>query len=213
MGAGGVPVSAGISSYNWGGPCGQYYVLDQPPGAVPKPPNNPEEDSHSWAKVLGGVEGDKNMLQLTVTSKNTESVVLTGLRVRTVARSAPLAWTAYSMGEGCGSGMTPRSFDVDLDAAQPATKPVGGIQGDVKIPAVDFPYKVSANDPQVLNLDVHTEAHDVSWYLELDWSSGARKGTVRVDDGGQPFRTSSLKGRPLYLYNLQTNVWEQKSGD
>ncbi|MEV0096443.1 helix-turn-helix transcriptional regulator [Streptomyces sp. NPDC050738] len=208
----GVPVSVGVSSYNWDGPCDQYYVLDQPPTAVPPPPSDPQ-DNRSWARALGGVDGGGIMLQVTATGKSKESVVLTGLRVRTVARSAPLAWTAYSMGDGCGSGVTPRSFDVDLDSAQALTRPVGGVQGDVKIPAVDFPYKVASDDPQVLNLNVHSDARDVSWYLELSWSTGGRSGKVRVDDGGKPFRTSAVKGRPLYLYNRESNVWEQKAAD
>ncbi|MBO0516261.1 helix-turn-helix domain-containing protein [Streptomyces beijiangensis] len=206
----GVPVSVGISSYNWGDPCGQHYVLDQPPANVPPPPSDPDE-SHSWGNALGGVSGGGIRLQLTATSKSTESVVLSGLRVRTVSRGVPLGWTAYSMGEGCGSGVTPRSFDVDLDAAQPLAEPVGGTQGDVKIPAVDFPYKVSANDPQVLNLNVHTDAHDVRWYLEVKWSNGAQSGIVRVDDQGQPFRLSGIKGKPVYLYDRTSNVWEKKT--
>jgi plasmid maintenance system antidote protein VapI len=205
----GVPVSVGISSYNWDGPCNQYYVLDQPPANVPPPPTDPDKN-HSWSQALNGVDGGKIMLQLTATSKSSQSVVLTGLHVRTVSRGVALGWTAYSTGEGCGSGVTPRSFDVDLDGAQPFAKPVGGTQGDVKIPATGFPYKISANDPQVLNLNVHTDVHDVRWYVELDWSDGARTGTVRIDDQGQPFRTSAIKGKPYYLYNRSANVWEKK---
>ena len=86
-------------------------------------------------------------------------------------------------------------------------KPVAGQDGDTVVPAKDFPYKVASNDPQVLNLDLHTEGHDVSWYLELDWSSGDRRGTVRVDDGGKPFRTSAIKGRTEYGYWPDKSAW------
>ena len=48
---------------------------------------------------------------------------------------------------------------------------------------------------------------NVSWYLELDWSSGDRKGTMRIDDHGQPFQTSGAKGRPIFDYDIDSNSW------
>ena len=52
-----------------------------------------------------------------------------------------------------------------------------------------------------------TDLANVSWYLELDWSDGARSGTYRIDNHGHPFQTSSLKGRPMYDYVNDQNVW------
>lgn len=114
------------------------------------------------------------------------------------------------MSYGCGGGITPQTFDIDLDAGHPPVKPVAGQDGDTVVPAKDFPYKVASDDPQVLNLDVHTEGHDVSWYLELDWSSGDRRGTVRVDDGGKPFRTSAMNGRTEYAYWPDKSAWVEQ---
>ncbi|MEV5974209.1 helix-turn-helix transcriptional regulator [Streptomyces sp. NPDC051921] len=199
------PLNAGVSSYNWAAPCGQYYVLDQPPGNVPPPPT--PQDARGWARALGGIDGGHMQLQLTVTGRTQAPVVLTALHVRVVERDKPLDREAYSMGDGCGSGVTPQTFDVDLDAPRPYVKPVAGQDGDRVVPAKNFPYKVATGDPQVLNLDVHTEEHVASWYLELDWSSGAERGTVRVDDGGQPFRTSAIEGRPTYGYWPDKGEW------
>ncbi|MFG2723055.1 helix-turn-helix domain-containing protein [Streptomyces sp. NPDC048416] len=205
--AGSAPVGVGISSYDWDTPCGKFYLLDQKPGAVPPPPNN-VQDRRSWARALNGVDGGNLKLELTATGKSQQSVVITGITVRVVGRQAPLGWTAYSMGSGCGGGVVPQSFDIDLDAAQPVSKPVAGHQGDDKVPARDFPFKVSTSDPEVFDLNVHTEAHDVSWYLEVSWSDGDRSDKIRVDDNGKPFRTSATKGRPAYEYRLDTNVWD-----
>ncbi|MER7519296.1 helix-turn-helix transcriptional regulator [Streptomyces sp. NPDC126499] len=199
------PLSAGVSSYNWAAPCGQYYVLDQEPRHVPPPP--PPQDTRGWARALGGIDGGHMQLQLTVTGRTQEPVVLTALHVRVVERGTPLDRAAYSMGDGCGSGVTPQTFDVDLDAPRPYVKPVAGQDGDRVVPAKDFPYKVATGDPQVLNLDVHTEEYAASWYLELHWSSGADKGVVRVDDGGEPFRTSAIEGRPTYGYWPDKGEW------
>ncbi|MFG2330729.1 helix-turn-helix domain-containing protein [Streptomyces sp. NPDC048604] len=210
-GSGGAPAAAaaplgvGISSYNWAAPCGQYYVLDQQPGHVPPPP--PPQDTRGWARALGGIDGGHLQLQLTVTGRTQAPVVLTRLHVRVVEKSEPLERSAYSMGDGCGSGITPQTFDVDLDAPRPYLKPIAGQDGDRVVPAKDFPYKVATGDPQVLNLDVHTEQHAASWYLELDWSSGGEKGRIRVDDGGQPFRTSAIEGRPTYGWWPDKGEW------
>lgn len=199
------PLSVGISSYNWAEPCGQYYVLDQQPGQVPPPP--PPQDARGWGRALGGVDGGHMQLQLTVTGRTQAPVVLTALHVRVAERGKPLDGTVYSMGDGCGSGVTPQTFDVDLDAPRPYLKPVAGQDGDRVVPAKNFPYKVATGDPQVLNLDVHTEQHVSSWYLELAWSSGERHGTIRVDDGGQLFRTSAIEGRPVFGYWPDKGSW------
>ncbi|WP_406252794.1 helix-turn-helix domain-containing protein [Streptomyces atratus] len=204
--SGGVPLSATISSYNWEEPCGKYYVLDQKPNDVPPPP--PPQDTRGWARALGGVDGGNLLLEVTVQGKSGQAVVLKGLHVRTLSRKAPLAWSAYSMGEGCGSGITPQSFDIDLDDGRPTLTPVAGQQGDVRVPPKDFPFRVSSTDVEVFDLNAHVEGHDVSWYLELEWSSGGREGTLRIDDGGKPFRTSSIKARPTYTYRYDTAQWE-----
>lgn len=203
--AAGAPISVGISSYNWDAPCGQYYVLDRKPDRVPPPPA--PQDTRGWARALGAVDGGHMLLQLTATGRTDESVVLNALHVRVVERGAPLNRAAYAMGDGCGGIVTPQSFDIDLDAPRPFVKPVAGHDGDSVVPAKDFPYKVSTSDPQVLNLDVHTDAHVIGWYLELDWSSGDRHGTVRVDDGGKPFRTSAIEGKTVYGYRPDKGDW------
>ncbi|MCX4847240.1 helix-turn-helix transcriptional regulator [Streptomyces sp. NBC_00893] len=209
--SGGVPLSATISSYNWEEPCGQHYVLDQKPEDVPPPPS--PQGTRGWAKALGGVDGGSMQLEVTVQGKSALPVVLNGLHVRTLSRKAPLAWSAYSMGEGCGSGVTPQSFDVDLDDSRPNLTPVAGQQGDTRVPPKDFPFKVSSTDVEVFDLKVHVEGHDVSWYLDLEWSSGGRTGMLRIDDGGKPFRTSSIQARPKYMYRYDTAQWVPKEWD
>ncbi|MFH9423268.1 helix-turn-helix domain-containing protein [Streptomyces sp. NPDC017529] len=203
---GGTPLTVDVRTNNWDDPCDRWYMLGKPPTEVPPPPSG--VSARGWANALGGVPGGHLRVSLAVQGTGDEAVVLHSLNVRTTARTAAVAGSAYSMGDGCGGGLTPASFDVGLDAAQPLTRPIAGEQGDRKIPATDFPFKVSASDPQALYVDAHTEANDVSWYLELEWSSGGRRGTLRLDDHGRPFRTSAMKGRPAYGYRYDKNVWE-----
>ncbi|MFI5727565.1 helix-turn-helix domain-containing protein [Streptomyces cyaneofuscatus] len=202
----GAPPAVTISSYNWEEPCGQFYLLDRGPEGVAPPPA--PQDRRGWARSYGGVEGGNMRLQLTAQGTSREAVVLKGLYVRVLSRKAPLPWSAYLMGNGCGSGIAPQTFASDLDAGHPVITPVPGSQGDRVIPAVPFPYKVSSEDVEVFNLDMKTTGYDVTWYLELKWSSGGREGMLRIDDHGKPFRTSGMRGRPMYTYGNDEVKWE-----
>ncbi|MCC3779574.1 hypothetical protein, partial [Streptomyces sp. UNOB3_S3] len=201
----GIPLTVATRPYVWEDRCDQWYLTDRQPLFMPTPPE--EADSLGWAANLRAVSGGHAKVEFSVQGKGPEAVVLHAARVRVVNRTAPLSWTAYTMGSGCGGGLTPAFHDIDLDAEQPVVRPVSGVQGDVKVPATDFPYRVSSTDPQVLEVVARTEGHDVSWYLELEWSSGDRHGTLRLDDHGRPFRTSAIKDRPQYLYELGRDVW------
>lgn len=188
-----------VNPYKWEDPCSQHYLVDQKPEQVPPPPS--ESDARGWVNALGGVAAGQQMLALTVQGTGKATVVLEELHVRVVEKSAPLAWNDFSMGVGCGGGVETTSFGVDLDAGRPATSPKAGQR--------DFPYKVSESDPEVFYIFADARTHNVSWYLELDWSSGDRHGTVRVDDNGKPFRTSGNVGRPAYDYPLGDSEWSR----
>ncbi|MEU9882859.1 helix-turn-helix domain-containing protein [Streptomyces phaeochromogenes] len=186
-----------VNPYKWESPCSQHYLVDRKPEQVPPPPS--ESDARGWVSALGGVAGGQQMLALTVQGTGKATVVLEELHVRVVEKSAPLAWNDFEMGVGCGGGVETTSFGVNLDAGRPATSPKAGQR--------DFPYKVSESDPEVFYIFADARAHNVSWYLELDWSSGTKEGTVRVDNKGQPFRTSGNVGRPAYNYPLGDSEW------
>lgn len=197
--SGGVPLSLTVDSQVWQGGCGENYVIDKTPAQVPPPPT--PQDAAAWAATQGAVQGRQSMVQISVQGKSSTAVVLNALRVRVVSRGTPVPGRAYSMDQGCGGGLTPSSFTVNLDVDRPIAHPVPGTNdGGKPPPAVPFPFRVSAQDPQVLLVTATTEAYDAGWYLELDWSSQGRTGTVRIDDHGRPFRTSAIKGMPRYWY-------------
>lgn len=188
-----------VNPYKWEDPCGPHVLIDRDPERVPPPPTEP--DARGWMTALGGVTGGQQMLALTVQGTGKATVVLEDLHVRVVEKSAPLAWNDFTMGVGCGGGVETAAFDVDLDAGRPAVSPRTGQR--------DFPYKVSESDPEVFYIFADARAHYVSWYLELEWSSGDRQGTIRVDDNGNPFRTSGNVGRPTYDYPLGASEWSR----
>ncbi|GAB7105365.1 helix-turn-helix transcriptional regulator [Streptomyces phaeofaciens JCM 4814] len=200
-----VPLTWTADSQVWALGCGHDYVVDRPPVRVPPPPSS--QDAGTWATAQGAVHGRETNVEISVQGRSSTAVVLTALRVRVVGRAAPLAGTAYAMDQGCGGSITPRSFAVDLDKDRPVAHAVPGSDAGTPIPAVRLPYRVSVEDPEVLLVTARTKTCACDWYLELDWSSQGRTGTVRIDDHGRPFRTSGIEGLPRYVYDTGGRRW------
>ncbi|MES4907503.1 MULTISPECIES: helix-turn-helix domain-containing protein [unclassified Streptomyces] len=203
----GTPLTVSTRSHVWENRCDHRYLIDRPPSQVAPPPV--EQDAATWASAHGAVHGGTTNVEMTVKGRSESAVVLQALHVRVVGRRTPLAWSSFAMDNGCGGSLTPRAFSVDLDAARPLAVPTDGNDAGEPIPAVRFPYRVSDTDPEVLLVNARTSGCDCSWYLELDWTSGDREGTIRIDDQGAPFRTSGVKGRPEYGYQFEQQGWRR----
>ncbi|MFE9480089.1 helix-turn-helix domain-containing protein [Streptomyces spororaveus] len=196
----GAPVKVTAQPHTWQSPCDQQYLIGKPPAQVSPPPV--ERDAPAWVAAAGAVPAGEQYVTLTLQGAGKDTVVLDGLTVRTVGKRTPPAWNVYAMGYpgvGCGAGVPTRSFTVALDAARPAVVPEADQPG--------FPYKVSESEPEVFHIKADASAYDVTWYLELSWSSGSRHGTLRIDHNGKPFRTSGHNGRPGYEFPLGGDGW------
>ncbi|WUH92105.1 helix-turn-helix domain-containing protein [Streptomyces sp. NBC_00433] len=180
------PLTVSVRPYTYDDPC-THFLVDKAPahvGVAPEP-----QDAAQWAATYGAVASRDQRVALTVQGTGADTVVLEALHADVVTKGAPLAWNDYSM-SGCGGNVDTKSFDVDLDSGSPAVTVKNGQRA--------FPYKVSESDPEVFYVTAHTAAHDVRWNLTLEWSSGSRHGTIRIDDDGSSFRTSASVGRPRY---------------
>lgn len=189
----------------WKYGCGHTYLVGGPPAAVPPPPA--EADAESWATALGAVHAGETGVRITLQGTDERAVVLEALRIRVVERREPAEGRVHRMSSGCGGALTPRVFDVDLDVARPVARSVPGNDTGEPIPAVSFPYRVSASDPEVFLVTGRAARCDCDWVAELRWNSGGRSGTVRIDDDGRPFRTSGAPGRPVHDYDFVTRRW------
>ncbi|MEH0471625.1 helix-turn-helix domain-containing protein [Streptomyces sp. B21-097] len=199
-----VPLTVSTRTYAWEDPqCEGKYLIDRPPGEVSPPVMG--QDVPGWVKSQRAVAADGQRVALTVQGVGDETVVIESLHVRVVDSGTPPAWNAYLGSSGCGGGVETRSFATDLDAVHPVIVPRAGQRG--------VPYKVSRSDPEVLYITAEARAHDVKWYVELQWSSGGRQGTVRIDDHGKPFRTSGSRGRPVHEYLLGGTEWIRVADD
>lgn len=200
--AAGPPLTVSTTPYYWDVPCDHAFLVDRSPKNVPKPP--PQQDAVGWATPLNAVSANRQTVVLTVQGTGPETVVLEDLHVRVKSSGTPLDWNQYVMGNGCGGQVHTTAFDVSLDLGTPTATPIGGQR--------DFPYSVSESDPEVFQVVAHTSGHDVSWELELEWSSGGRHGTTLIDDNGKPFRTSASPEDSYYAYPLGSNAWELVEG-
>ncbi|WP_406729636.1 helix-turn-helix transcriptional regulator [Streptomyces sp. GD-15H] len=205
----GTPLAWTVDSQAWAFGCGHDYVIAKPPAEVPPPPA--PQDAGTWAATQRAVHGGETIVKLSVQGTSDTAVVLTALRVRVTGRTDPAPGNAYAMDQGCGGALTPRYFDVNLDKDRPLARAVAGNDAGTPIPAVRMPYRVSAKEPEVLQVTARTGTCDCRWYLELDWSSAGRSGTVRIDDHGRPFRTSGIKGLPRYEYDTSTRRWAPRT--
>ncbi|WP_059008668.1 hypothetical protein [Streptomyces specialis] len=73
-----------------------------------------------------------------------------------------------------------------------------------------LPFAVTADEPLALRVEAATARCDCAWYIELDWSAGDERGTVRVDDDGDPFRTSGggAGAATPYFFAMDTESWQ-----
>ncbi|MFJ2027119.1 helix-turn-helix domain-containing protein [Streptomyces sp. NPDC087897] len=210
-GAAGRP-AAGSAPFTWTGDdhvwkngCDHAYRVDRVPTAVPPPPT--EADAAPWAAALGAVHAGETGVRITVQGRDDRAVVLESLRIRVVERRPVAPGRIYRMSSGCGGSLTPRMFDVDLDAPRPVARAVAGNDSGEAIGAVAFPYRVSVTEPEVFLITGRTAGCDCDWFAELGWSGGGRSGTVRIDDEGRPFRTGGTRGRALLDYDTATRRW------
>ncbi|MFE4974136.1 helix-turn-helix domain-containing protein [Kitasatospora sp. NPDC056651] len=193
------PFHVTVLNNNWDSPCNQWFLSARAPSQVPPPPSSGRVDS--WAASQRMVPAGHLRIELTAQGASADTVVLNAMYVQVVSTRPAPKWNAYTPGTGCGGGLTPASFAVDLDSPAPRAVPVPGKEGERKTATTNFPYKITNSDPQVIDVDAATLSQDVSWFLELVWSDGTQKGTLRVDAGDhQPFRTVGRHGAPNYSY-------------
>ncbi|MFJ1564973.1 helix-turn-helix domain-containing protein [Streptomyces erythrochromogenes] len=201
------PLGAAVRSHVWAAGCDHAYLSERGPASVPPPPV--EADAPAWASAQRAVHAGNQIVEVTLHGTGGGVVVLEGLEVRVAARRTPPAWNVYQMSQGCGGGLTPAVFAVNLDAPRPLARPVAGNDAGNRLPAPSFPMRVSAAEPVVLRVAAATTGCDCDWALDLRWSSPAGSGTLRIDDGGRPLRTSAATGRPVYGYALEQGRWSR----
>ncbi|MEU6878938.1 hypothetical protein [Streptomyces sp. NPDC046712] len=136
---------------------------------------------------------------ITVNGKSDEAIVLTDLTFHVEERKPPLAGIYIPEGQ-CLSASVFRSAEVKLNARPPQWKPaVARKEGERREP-LNFPYTVTAADPEILVVTVDPAGCHCTWWAELAWASGDESGTSPIKEDGKPFQTTSVTGLPAFAW-------------
>jgi hypothetical protein len=179
------------------------FVVPRPIGRIPAPPNGDSpEGRYRWAHDLGGVDASSTLTRVTITGAQSTPVILQGLRVRVDERRPPLPGSHLGY-FGVGAPQSVRYVEVDLSADPPTWRFIGQ-EGE---PEEHFPLRVSASETEVFDVQAVKARGDVSWHLELEYTADGEQDVLRIDDHGQPFRTTETDSAGQDFYGWLDGRW------
>ncbi|GLY29088.1 hypothetical protein [Kineosporia sp. NBRC 101731] len=177
--------------------CSRNILVDQVPDEVAAPVD--VQDTPAWVTAMDGVVTGYHDLAVTVQGVDDRTVVIQALHVRRIkALDPPTTGNVYVLGDGCGGAVDTSTFTVNLDKLHP-------VPSSPETQAL--PLKTSEDDPVVLQVAAQATSRGVTWYLKIDWASGSEHGTLKIDDNGNPFRTTGAADRPMYYYDPGGRGW------
>ncbi|PSM41612.1 hypothetical protein C6Y14_20245 [Streptomyces dioscori] len=148
-------------------------------------PNDIDPIADEVLKSTGSQVPTGDEVEVTVTGKEERVIVLTGLEVF-VQTKKELTGHTMEFPMGCGAGVPPRLFDVNLDERKPNFTLRKSTDPEEK--SIDFPYKVSSGEPEVLLLV--SQSHEyVEWKARLLWVADGKEGHTDITNKGESFVT------------------------
>lgn len=145
-----------------------------------------------------------NHVLVTIQGTDEKAVVLTGIDIETNGATTRDVGTLMAVGAGCGAGMTKRSYRADLDTSNPRFETFD-IDGVEDRESTDFPYRISASEPEVLTL-VGASQGIARWTARLHWVSGGKKGITEINNAGKPFLSFPESGASVtYMFDTDRN--------
>jgi len=151
-------------------------------------------------------------VEVTVEGDNGKAVILTGLDIQVLTREE-LSDDVMAVGTGCGEGIEKRYYSVDLDEPAPHFKlSETDENGRPVVKSVDFPYKVSANDPEVFVLAGNSLRHAIRWKAVLHWVADGKEGTSSISDGGDAFLSYPVDSAGYWFDTDENQLHDQSVG-
>ncbi|WP_410670373.1 hypothetical protein [Amycolatopsis sp. cmx-4-68] len=181
--------------------CGYPWVTPKTPEQIHLPVPGEILNNGGWADwpevSENGAASPPGLVELTIQGRDSAAVTLTNIRVRVLARRAPIHGTAIQ--RDCGDQGAVRWLEVDLD--RDPVRPVAKDEFDAMVedtPAwerkpIKFPYTVSVTNPETFMIKAVTANCDCDWVADVEWSAQGRSGTLPITNSGTPFRTTSTK--------------------
>lgn len=126
---------------------------------------NSDRADRTWIHVYDGA-GYPPELVLTLQTPTPKAVVVTGVKVRVLERTAVPGSGVIVSEYGCGGSMMTRPFDVDLSRTPVKVRPRTADDGTT----VDFPLKISDSDPEQLGLNLDPTRVTRAYVSRSRWS-------------------------------------------
>ncbi|WP_175435605.1 hypothetical protein [Streptomyces hawaiiensis] len=183
--------------------CGDAVVVPRTVGAAGIAPGSRPSD---------GVAASSTRLGFTVQGMDGQTVTLLDIKVDVLKKEAPLRGTRVPV--VCQGDPPNRNLTADLDLKSPYAHKAPAREGDGGSSSdTGWPYTVSGSDPEHFVVSPTTRRHDVTFTLLLQWAWNGRRGQIRIDDQGKPFRvTSDRNAIQLCLDRTTTRLLPQPKG-
>jgi|GEM_PF-3593615 len=173
----------------------------------------PPTDWEAFQHQQGAAFAKRDIVQVAIQGESARTVTLTGIRFD-VERTTRHDGALFSA--PCGGGINARGLIVDVEDNPPkivssseeleGSIESGGLPGSPTSP-ISFPWTVSLTDPLLLYVVATADFCDCRWSATIAWVSGDQRGTIDIDDQGEPFRVvgeESLDG-----YTLDEDGWRK----
>jgi len=217
----GLQISQGFGSPCGSGGDGWVFPKSASAAVATSPAKGPTRNGQTWVSnpsVWGAVVASDVTLQMAVTGRTQQPILLTGIKVNVLQRLPAIQGTVVNIQQSSHPCPTasPAPFQgdvVNLDTSPPTVSAVVPSEDTYSVTPAKFPYVVSATDLEPFILLVTTKHCDCTWTLELDWISGSSKGASIITDNGKPFETTASAGLPSieWSYGPQNGSWQKVS--
>lgn len=160
----------------------------------------PIESVREWVTAnAGGISN--NPIEFTIQGTSAAAVTLLDMRAKVTLRK-PLPPASAIVQMECNGGPPAfRWMTLNLDrqppkltAEVPTEKAVLDFFNTKEITPIRFPYKVSVSKPESFMLMPQTLDCDCLWEIYVDWTSEGKRGSLKIDNNGKPFRTIADRG-------------------
>lgn len=135
-----------------------------------------------------------NELSFVVFGTGEDAVLLHDIRIVVLERRTPTGFAPFYGVSGSQQEVRRYAIDFSVTPARLANPPASGSPaksgaGGAKPEEVNL--RVARTDPEVISFQVDKINCDCTWVVEFDWVSPSGRGTFRVDNDGEPFRSTS----------------------
>jgi hypothetical protein len=157
-----------------------------------------------WAQERGGVDAGVSRLQIVVQGETEGRLLISEARAVVLERNASEA----GIDVRCPSAGEAefRALSVDLDA--PDTR-AQYESGDGR----PFGFTLDKGEIETFLVTATASRADYAWYIELVVVAEGKPVTIRVDDGGRPFRTSPPAAGRVWEWDYESAWYPSDGGD